>query len=288
MIHSMTAFARQETKQSWGNATWELKAVNHRYLDTSFRMPESFRDTELSLREFIRKQLHRGKVECTLRMQLSDDELATISLNDALLEQLVAMTQTVGSKLEGPGKINPMNLLTWPGVIEQAQQDDEEMKQAIKELFAETITSLIKCRQREGDALKQAIEDRLIAIKEQVNIVEKMVPTIIESQRQKVVDRIAEITQEVDQNRLEQELVYFTQKMDVAEEMDRLVTHINEMQRVLNKGGPVGRRLDFLLQEMNREANTLGSKSQHSDTAHASVEIKVLIEQIREQVQNIE
>lgn len=288
MIQSMTAFARAETNQSWGNATWELKAVNHRFLDANFRLPETARDQEIHLRDQLRQKLQRGKIECNLKLNLSEQETATITLNEPLLNQLISLNQTVAHKLEKSSHLNTMHLLSWPGVIETPDADSDAIKQDIKAAFNEALAELINCRQREGSALKQTILEKLQGMMEQVQLVQQHTPQIMQAQRQKVIDRIEEIAQEVDKNRLEQELVYYAQRMDIMEEIDRLNTHIQEMERVLHQGGAVGRRLDFLLQEMNRESNTIGSKSQHTNISHASVELKVLIEQIREQVQNIE
>jgi uncharacterized protein (TIGR00255 family) len=288
MIHSMTAFAAKENKQPWGVIAWEIRSVNHRYLDVSFRLPEALRDMEFSLRDVARNILHRGKVECTLKLQMADQEAAQITLNDTLLNHLIRRAEHVASKLEEPAAMDPMKLLMWPGVVVQAEQDQAAIKETMQSLFKATLESFVECRQREGQALKQAIKERLTSMENHVDVVAKTVPTLLEAQRQKISDRIQELTQDVDQSRLEQELVYFAQRMDVAEEVDRLQTHIKEMSRVLEQDGAAGRRLDFLLQEMNREANTIGSKSQHTITSHACVELKVLIEQIREQVQNIE
>lgn len=288
MIHSMTAFAMKESKQPWGVLAWEIRSVNHRYLDVSFRLPEALREMEFSLRDVARHTLHRGKVECMLKLQMTDQEAAQITLNDTLLNHLISRAESVASKLEEPAAIDPMKVLMWPGVVVQAEQDQAAIKETMQSLFKATLDSFVECRQREGQALKQAIKERLALMENHVEIVAKAVPTLLEAQRQKISDRIHELAQDVDQSRLEQELVYFAQRMDVAEEVDRLQTHIKEMSRVLEQDGAAGRRLDFLLQEMNREANTIGSKSQHTTTSHACVELKVLIEQIREQVQNIE
>jgi len=288
MIHSMTAFARAETSADWGSAVWELKAVNHRFLDATFRLPEAAKDQEIALRELLRNRLQRGKLECVLKLHLSDAEQATISLNTPLLDHLIELSEQVSQKLEKTSNINPLHLMNWPGVVETPEADDETIKDAVRQSFEQAIAKLLACREREGDALKNTIIEKLQAMSGQVDVIQANVPQLLAAQQQKVRDRIEEIAQDVDQNRLEQELVYLAQRLDVTEEIDRLITHIKEMERVLNKGGAVGRRLDFLLQEMNREANTIGSKSQHTNTSHASVELKVLIEQIREQVQNIE
>jgi uncharacterized protein (TIGR00255 family) len=290
MIRSMTAFARQASQQTWGSLIWEVRSVNHRYLEPSFKLPEAMRRIENELRELLRSRLNRGKLECSLRLQQdSGEQTAAISINEALLRQLIAASQTVQQQLpDGADKLNPLQLLQWPGVIVEQQDDSEQLCQLALAVFAQTLDQLLESRQREGEQLKQFIEQRLDAIALITADVKQQLPQIMLLQRQKLQQRLAELTANFDSDRLEQEMVILAQKADVDEELDRLDAHLLEVRRVLKKGDACGWRLDFLMQELNREANTLSSKSIVSNTTQAAVELKVLIEQMREQIQNIE
>ncbi len=289
MIRSMTSFARQPSQQAWGSLIWEIRSVNHRYLEPSFKLPESMRHLENDLREKIRANLNRGKVECSLKLQTDmGGNSDNININQALLTQLIAAAETVQGQLSNSADLNPISLLQWPGVIAEAETDLNEISKAILENFQTTLEQLVASREREGMVLKQVIEQRLDAITDIVAAVRKQLPEILAAQKQKLKARLEELQVELDQDRLEQEMVILAQKADVDEELDRLDTHLGEVRRVLNKGNACGRRLDFLMQELNREANTLSSKSIVSDTTQAAVELKVLIEQMREQIQNIE
>jgi len=287
-IHSMTAFARREGQGPWGTVTWELRSVNHRYLEVSLRLPEAVRDLEGAVRERLRSGLGRGKVDAGLRLQTDEATAASISLDVDLARQLAHASREVDSLLYNPAPVSSMELLRWPGVIKTAQADPEALKEAAMALLEETLGELIAARAREGAALRQFIEERLEAVSAEVAKVKTRVPEVLTSVRERLQTRLAEVKGELDPARLEQELVLLAQKIDVTEEMDRLDAHVKEVRRVLKGGGAVGRRLDFLMQELNREANTLGSKSQDSETTQSSVELKVLIEQMREQIQNIE
>jgi uncharacterized protein (TIGR00255 family) len=290
MIRSMTAFARQASQQTWGSLIWEIRSVNHRYLEPGFKLPESMRRIENELRELLRRRITRGKLECTLRLQQDNgDQTAAISINEALLSQLIRASQTVQQQLPQPAaKLNPLELLQWPGVIINQQADSEQLCQLALQVFAQSLDQLLESRQREGAQLKQFIEQRLDAIAVITADVKQQLPQILQQQRQKLQQRLAELTADFDNDRLEQEMVLLAQKADVDEELDRLDAHLLEVRRVLKKGEACGRRLDFLMQELNREANTLSSKSIVSNTTQAAVELKVLIEQMREQIQNIE
>jgi uncharacterized protein (TIGR00255 family) len=289
MIRSMTAFARQTGQYSWGTAVWELRSVNHRYLEPSFKMPEAGRALEPMLREKLRKQLNRGKLDVGLRMQQQGNGgNAELTVNQSLLAQLISASEAVAGELQNPAAINPLELLQWPGVLSEQAVDAEAIEEQLLALFQQALEQLIHSREREGAELKAMIEQRLSAISDITTAVRKQMPQILAAQQQKLRDRLLELGSEINPERLEQELVIIAQKADVDEELDRLQTHVNEVQRVLNTGGACGRRLDFLMQELNREANTLSSKSIVSDSTQAAVELKVLIEQMREQVQNIE
>jgi uncharacterized protein (TIGR00255 family) len=287
MIHSMTAFARAEQANANGTLSWELRSVNHRYLEPHLRLPESFRDLEGAVREALRNGLSRGKVECTLRF--SDDNAGkALQVNLERAAQLVAAAENVAGLIKQPAALNPLEVLGWPGVLVADAADPQALNQSALALFIQALNELKKGREREGAELAKLLNERLDSILEQVTALRELVPQMLAGQRQKILDRCAEMQAELEPQRLEQELVLLAQKSDVAEELDRLSTHVNEVRRVLKTGGQAGRRLDFLMQELNREANTLGSKAFDTRSTNAAVNLKVLIEQMREQVQNIE
>lgn len=288
MIRSMTAFARQPFDKSWGTGAWELRSVNSRYLETNFRLPEAYRSLEFKLREKLRKGLQRGKVDCSLRIDTSASGSEHLAVNEELAQSLFGSHQQL-QKLAGiEQQPNLTRLLNWPGVIKAADVDSELMQAELLEAFDQAIEQLISMREREGTSLTQIIQQRLNGMSEQVAVVREEMPAIILWQKNKITNRFEEAKIELDSERVEQEMVMLAQKVDVDEELDRLETHINEVTRLIKKGGAIGRRLDFLMQELNREANTLGSKSISTKTTKASIELKVLIEQMREQIQNIE
>jgi len=288
MIASMTAFARQTIEADWGSATWEIRSVNQRFLETNFRMPETFRKLEMKLRDLLRKKMERGKLDCSLKFDLKPGVLGELKLNDALLKQLITVHHKVANHLQHDQPVNVIELMKWPDLLKAEEVDMSQAENDIIDLFTATVDDLIKARQREGESLKEIILERIEGIEAQVAVVQKRMPDIVAGQREKFTQKFEDLKAELDPERLEQEIVIFAQKVDVDEEMDRLNTHIKEVRRLLQKGGVVGRRLDFLMQEFNREANTTGSKSVDTETTNASVEMKVLIEQMREQIQNIE
>ncbi len=289
MIRSMTAFARQTSQQEWGSFVWEIRSVNHRYLEPTFKLSENVRHLENDFRNILRKNLSRGKVECSVRVQLGGSEKSNeLSLNNELIAQIINATEQIQNRLEDPAKLNPLEILKWPGVISESEINTEMMSPQILELFQSTLMQLIESREREGSALRDFIKQRLDTIATITLDVRTQLPLILKTQRVKLSERLEQLKTELDPDRLEQEMVLLAQKADVDEELDRLDTHLEEVRRVLNKGGACGRRLDFLMQELNREANTLSSKSIVSETTQAAVELKVLIEQMREQIQNIE
>lgn len=287
MINSMTAFARASSQFDWGSVVWEMRSVNHRYLDVSFKMPEAQRGLEMELRERMREYVGRGKVECSLRLQRHGGGVHGLQINQAVLQQVVKACRDIEEQIGEVGRPNPLALMQWPGVLHEAD-DNEVVAAAVLAVFDAALKQLADSRLREGEKLAELIDQRITQVSEITAVVREQMPTIISAQQQKLRDRLAELKTEIDAGRLEQELVYMAQRADVAEELDRLTTHVGEVRRVLKKGGACGRRLDFLMQELNREANTLSSKSQVTDTTQAAVDLKVLIEQMREQVQNIE
>ena len=287
MTSSMTAFARVQVQEDWGSLVWEIRSVNHRYLEPHFRLPEQAREIEPGLREVLRKQLNRGKVECSLKLQLAESG-QKLKLNEAVLEEIQAAVNKIETWFINASGVNPLEIISWPGVMENEEADLAPVHAAALKAFAETIEQLKKMRQREGAELKQFILARLDGISEEVVTIRAVLPTLIQAQRQKILDRLEEARAELDPDRLEQEMVILAQKMDVDEELDRLDTHVQEVKRTLDRKGGVGRRLDFLMQELNREANTLSSKSINAGLTQSAVNLKVFIEQMREQIQNIE
>ncbi|MGY8872895.1 MAG: YicC/YloC family endoribonuclease [Pseudomonadales bacterium] len=287
MTRSMTAFARQESQQSWGTLTWEVRSVNHRYLEPHLRIPEQLRELEGSLRETLRKRLSRGKVECMLRF-VPEEQAQTLQVNEAFAKQLLAATEQMEQLMPVSQTLNPLDLLRWPGVLQDVQIDMDEVKREALKLFNKAMDDLHAGREREGKELALLIEQRLDAISVVVTDVRTKLPQILLNQRNMLKTRVTDLGVDLDPQRLEQEVVLLAQKADVDEEMDRLDTHVQEVRRILKQKEPVGRRLDFLMQELNREANTLSSKSIVTDTTQSAVELKVLIEQMREQIQNIE
>ena len=253
MIRSMTAYARREIKGEWGSATWEMRSVNQRYLETYFRLPEQFRSLEPVVRERIRSRLTRGKVECTLRYEPDVSAQGELILNEKLAKQLVTAANWVKMQSD-EGEINPVDILRWP----------------------------------EGQALKALIEQRLEGVTAEVVKVRSHMPEILQWQRERLVAKLEDAQVQLENNRLEQELVLLAQRIDVAEELDRLEAHVKETYNILKKKEAVGRRLDFMMQEFNRESNTLASKSINAEVTNSAIELKVLIEQMREQIQNIE
>ena len=284
---SMTAFAHQRFEYPWGSVTWELRSVNHRYLELSFKLPESWRQLEPSLRDALRSKLQRGKVECALRVQQQNQQQA-LQLNDALANQILDAANGLKAHIAHTAPVNILELLRWPGVLEPQTLDNDTLSKQLLEGFNTALDEHIATRQREGDALAQLIEQRLASISDIVTDIRSKMPSIVTAQRDKLKQRLAELQVELDPSRLETEIALIAQKADVDEELDRLDTHVKEVRRVLKKGGASGRRLDFFMQELNREANTLSSKAVVAESTQAAVELKVLIEQMREQIQNIE
>jgi uncharacterized protein (TIGR00255 family) len=285
----MTGFARREAKLPWGTLVWEIRSVNHRYLEPSFRLPEDFREIEPLLRDAMRKALQRGKVEASLNVHWEQEGENELGLNLTKVAQLTKAAQQINGLLgDVAAPVNALEILRWQGVIQKQELDRDSMHQAALELFDSALEGLIEHRSREGAELEQLILSRLDSVSTQVVKVRARMPEILAAQREKLQAKLAALQVELDPERLEQEIVLLAQKADVDEELDRLDTHVIEVKRSLKQTDSLGRRLDFLMQELNREANTLSSKSIVSDTTQAAVELKVLIEQMREQIQNIE
>ncbi len=288
MVKSMTAFARVQQSEKFGTLTWELRSVNSRYLDINCRLPEEFRAQEGRVRECINNRLQRGKLECVLRYVPEQVGESGIRINEELVKSLLDACQQINTRLHQPSEINPVDILNWPGVVAESEQDYKVIYEASEKTLQLALDELIENRLREGERLAAMIRERCAAMQKIVGDVRLQLPEIQRRYREKLMARLEELDTGVDRERVEQELVFLAQKMDVDEELDRLGAHLNELKDVLDRDEAIGRRLDFLMQELNREANTLGSKSADLSTTQASVELKVLIEQMREQIQNIE
>lgn len=287
MIRSMTAYARRETKGEWGSAAWELRSVNQRYLETYIRLPEQFRGLEPVIRERIRHRLTRGKIEVNLRFDADPRAQSSLVLNEKLAIQLVQAANWVKMQSD-EGEINPVDILRWPGVMSAEEQDLDAISAQLLAALDTAIDEFIIARESEGAALKAMIEQRLEGVSAEVVKVRTHMPEVLKWQRERLVTRLEEAQVQLENNRLEQELVMLAQRVDVAEELDRLEAHVKETYNILKKKEAVGRRLDFMMQEFNRESNTLGSKSINAEITASAIELKVLIEQMREQIQNIE
>ena len=288
MLKSMTAFSRKESGNDWGTLTWEMRSVNHRYLDVSIRLADELRLIEPQVREKINAKLSRGKVEVSLRFKPSQSVSSQIAVNEALASQVAEAAKSLQTKIGETQPLSSLEILRWPGVVGQAEADFSPLQQLALELFDTTLTDYIDTRKREGEKTADMLTERCDAIEKIVEQVKVLRPKMIERQHAKLISRIEELDTEHDTGRLEQELVYIAQRLDVAEELDRLNAHLSELRDILKRDEPVGRRLDFLVQEFNREANTLSSKSADAETTALSVDLKVYIEQMREQVQNME
>ena len=286
MVCSMTAYSRVSAQGSWGMATWEIRTVNHRYFDCVIKMPDFLRSLETNIRQKLQQDLQRGRVECVLNFQPGERGV-NLKLNVELLKKLATAITETKKYLPTLATVDPMQVLTWPQILEIIEGDQELIQEPIWQLFTETLADLLIVRGREGLVLGEVITRDLQQILVIVGDITSKITQVFTKQREKIMQRLEEIKKDLDQSRLEQEMVYLAQRLDIAEELARLTAHSQEAQRVLATGGCVGKRLDFLFQELHREANTLAAKSLDVTITQAVVEIKVLIEQMREQTQNI-
>jgi uncharacterized protein (TIGR00255 family) len=287
MIRSMTGFARRERQFPWGLLAWELKTVNHRFLEVGCRLPEEFRVGEAEFRQSIAASIRRGKVECSLHFRPAIASGA-LEVDAELLASLTQRAQAIAAQAGAAARIDALELLRWPGVIRDGTRDLAPMLAAAHALLADALAELGRFRDSEGGRLRDALEQRCAGLVEFSARVTERLPEVRARMRTKLLERIAQLVSDVDHERLEQELAILAQRLDVDEEIDRLRGHVTEVRKTFGGQEPAGRRLDFLMQELNREANTLSSKSQDIETTRAAVDMKVLIEQMREQVQNIE
>jgi uncharacterized protein (TIGR00255 family) len=287
MIRSMTGFARRERQFPWGSLAWELKTVNHRFLEMGCRLPEEFRVGEAEFRQRVAASVRRGKVECSLHFRPAV-AAGALEVDSELLASLTERVKAIAVQAGPAARIDVLDLLRWPGVIHDGTRDPAPMVAAAHTLLAEALAELARFRDSEGGRLRDALEQRCEGLIEFAARVTDRLPEVRARMRAKLLERIATLVADVDQDRLEQELAILAQRLDVDEEIHRLRGHVTEVRKTFNDQEPAGRRLDFLMQELNREANTLSSKSQDIETTRAAVDMKVLIEQMREQVQNIE
>ncbi len=288
MILSMTGFAAVAAELPGVSLTVELRSVNHRYLDLSIRLPDELRGQESALRERIAAELKRGKVECRISLVRTAPGAATIAISLERVEQVARAAADVQRHAPGTAPLTVAELLRWPGVLAEPTIAPEALAALVQEKLGRALAELAASRAREGAKLAAALEERCAAIETQVARVAPRIPALHAAYLEKLGARLREAGLDPDQERLKQELALFATKIDVAEEVQRLATHVAEVRRVLVAGGSAGKRLDFLMQELHREANTLGSKSVDAELSQASLELKVLIEQMREQVQNVE
>ncbi len=288
MIKSMTAYASNEAEIGDLTVNCEIRSVNHRYSDVSLKLPDNLRFMETELRSLMSAQIKRGKIECTVSYKKATKQGQGFVVNHDALATLLEATEQIEVHMMAPQPFSALEVLAFPGILQEPSSDKNELHEGVSHLVKQTLAHLLVSRAREGGQLKTLVEERCTKINELVNTAKQRIPVVIQLTRDKLRDKILELSLQPDFDRLEQELVFLAQKLDVTEELDRLATHIKEVMRVLHEEEPAGKRLDFLMQELNREANTLGSKSVDSQISHIAIELKVLIEQMREQIQNIE
>jgi uncharacterized protein (TIGR00255 family) len=288
MITSMTGFARRESTGTWGTLVCELRSVNHRFLEAGFRLPDELRAAEGELRTRLTRQVRRGKVDCTLQFRRPQGAAAPLEVDAAALQRLLTAVEVVTRSLREPSTVNALDVLRWPGVLREDSAGDEQLLAVAYAVFGATLEELVAARAREGARLRELLEQRCAALETLIASVRQRLPEVQTRVRTRLDERLVELGASVDRERIEQELALLLQRLDVDEELERLAGHIEEVRRVIGGSEPAGRRLDFLMQELNREANTLSSKSQDLETTRTAVDMKVLIEQMREQVQNAE
>ncbi|WP_133131425.1 YicC/YloC family endoribonuclease [Legionella yabuuchiae] len=288
MTHSMTAFARVQSQVDSTVVCWEIKSVNHRYLEAGFRLPEPFRGLEITCRNAFRGKISRGKLDCQLKLDYAPGAEKAILINEGLMNALINAGNQLAEQQQLANDLTVSNLLSWPGVAELGQPDRDALVHEVEGLFTLALDELVYARSIEGKKLKEFVDSRLSLLANEVKQVEQLVGLISTQAREKLLSRLEALQINVADNRIEQEIALMLAKLDVSEEIDRLKAHIEEVSRVLASKEAVGRRLDFLMQELNREANTLSSKSDTAALTQHAVEMKVLIEQMREQIQNIE
>ncbi len=288
MVKSMTAYARGEQKSASGTLTIELRSVNHRFLEMSIKMPEELRALEMKLRERIKEKLKRGKLDILMSLHITQTDNQAIAFNHDLAEKISKTLHDIDKLIYNAAPVNAIDILNWPGVMDSQTIEQDVIKKDLFLLLDKVLETLLEGKKREGNALEQMITLRVNEMRKITTMLRRQMPELLQLQRKRLEEKLQILKADMDNDRLEQEMVYMAQKADVAEELDRLDTHLDEISRTMSSNDAMGRRLDFLMQELNREANTLGSKSIAAIMTQASVDMKVLIEQMREQIQNIE
>lgn len=284
----MTGFARKSEKTHYGDIIWEIRSVNHRFLEISIRLPDQFRAFESILRDKIRENIQRGKIECFLKFVDTAQSAKNIIINDSVVAQLAKSFSHLEKSISKLNTINPLEILKWPGVVQERDINLDEMQKEMLEAFAQTLQQLVKNRLNEGNTIAKILQNKITEIQTILNKIKNLAPEMLTQLRNRITQRFEELKLQIESTRLEQEMVFLAQKLDINEEIDRLQIHLNETSQALEKGGTIGRRLDFLIQELHREANTIAAKSSDLDISSHTVNLRVLIEQMREQVQNIE
>jgi len=288
MLKSMTGFGRAAVESESGELLWELRSVNQRYLEMTVRMPEELRALEPSVRALLGKKLSRGKVEATLRLRQNQGSVTGLVLDDDALASLAVAVKQVQDNIPGSAGVDPLKVIQWPGVLATNDKQQEQTNRQVLDCLDTALDDLVATREREGEKTAQMLLSRCEKISTHIDALRQHRPAVVARQREKLIAKLGELDIDHNEHRMEQELVFVAQRLDIDEELDRLAAHVSEFEKAVARSGPIGRRLDFLMQEFNREANTIGSKAADLDTTGASVDIKVLIEQMREQVQNIE
>ncbi|MCX8049304.1 MAG: YicC family protein [Methylohalobius sp.] len=284
----MTAFAEHQSQTQLWTARWEIRATNARYLDLTVRLPENLRSLEPDIRHILGQYVSRGKLECSLRVEPAPGAQLAFELNRPLTNALIRALGELESWLKVPASVSLLDLARWPGVLQEPKQDLQSLREMVLSGLKTALEQLVAARRQEGHKLAEFLSQRCGKVREQVLKARELLPVALNALKAKLTSKIEEIATKPDYERLEQELVYLAQKLDISEELDRLTTHLAEAERLLEQDVPIGRRLDFLCQEMNREANTLAAKAASTDLIQCAIEIKVLVEQMREQVQNLE
>ncbi len=288
MPKSMTGFGRHSTDTAFGELTWEIRSVNHRYLEVQLRLPDDFRAHDVAIREAIASRVNRGKVDASLRLRANSESVSDIQIDSGALAALTSAIAAVKQAIPDSAPINPLDVLHWPGVATKQAELTEDKSREVMACLNAALEDFLATRDREGEKTAEMLSSRAAQIRERINEVKQYRPAVVQRQQEKLKSKLKDLDLEANPQRLEQEMVFTAQRLDIDEEIDRLDAHLDELDKTLKRNGPIGRRLDFLMQEFNREANTMGSKSSDIDTTGATVDIKVLIEQMREQVQNIE
>lgn len=287
MISSMTAFSRQEFNYKWGYLSWEIRSLNQRYLDIHINLPKNLHELSWLIRKKIKNNIVRGRIECYLQLNINDNKLNELSINKSLIHNLIMHTRWIKEQFN-EGEINLIDLLHYPGVLSQKYNNINYINENILISFEETLNSLIKNRKKEGSLLKERIIERLQKISKEINYIQCYIPDVIQKKRKKFLNYIQELCSEINSARLEQEISIIIQKIDISEEIDRLTIHVQALHHLLSTNQPIGRQLDFFAQELQRESNTITSKSVDTNITHAAISLKLFVEQIREQIQNIE